>query len=356
MRICYFGDYDPNYSRTRIILAGLRETGINVIEVNDRRKGFAKYRSLWRKLRTLNGEYDVTIIGFGDARLMPVFARLIGGKNIVWEALFSQYDNWVFDRKLAKPHSFKAYLYWFLDWLGCRVSDCILLDTKLHQQYFVDTFGVPVQKLAHVYVGADTAIFHPQAWHAPTSTFEVEFHGKYFPMQGTDVIVRAAKLLENENVHFTLIGSGQELASTKALAVSLNTSNITFEPFLPQERIVEFVRNADICIGLIGGVPRVVRAIPTKLWEAAAMARVSVNASPGSLEEVFTPGVDVIGIPPGNHEQLATKIRELKMSGRAEEMGKSAYARFLSMGTPEKIGESLVQLLRDQFPKIASIK
>lgn len=350
MTICYFGDYDPGYTRTKILLKGLRQTGVSVLEINERGRGFRKYLRLWKRHREIKGTYDAMVVGYGDSRLMPVFARIIGAQNIVWEALFSQYDNWVFDRKLVRPHSPKAYLYWFLDWLGCAVSDVVLLDTRLHTEYFRKTFGVSEKKLAYIYVGADTSIFYPRERIRHSDDFEIEFHGKYFPMQGTDVIIRAAKLLDGKGVHFTLIGNGQELKRTKELADLLAVRNVTFLPFLPQEKIVEYVRDADVCVGLIGDVPRVVRAIPTKLWEAAAMARASVNASPGSLEEIFTPGKDSIGLKPGAHAELARKILEIRESGNTDTMGCAAYETFKQNGTPEKIGQSLARVLQKHFP------
>ncbi len=349
MIVLYFGDYNPDYTRTRILLKGLRQNGVTVIEMNERTGGIGMYLRLWRRFRAYRGTYDAMIVGYGDSRLMPVFARCIGARHLIWEALFSKYDNFVFDRRLVRPHSLKAYLYRLLDWLGCAVSDLVLLDTELHTRYFRTTFGVPERKLAFVYVGADTDIFYPRERTEHPRDFEVEFHGKYFPMQGTDVIVRAAVLLGEKGVHFTLIGSGQELKRTKALAESLGTTNVTFKQFLPQEEIAEYVKNADVCIGLIGDVPRVIRAIPTKLWEAAAMGRVSINASPGSLEEVFTPGKDVIGMKPGDHEELARKILELKESRRADAMGRAAYDTFLKHGTPTVIGLALVEVIRTRF-------
>ena len=39
MRICYFGTYDRDYSRNRIIVEGLRRTGVEVVEC---------HRALWR--------------------------------------------------------------------------------------------------------------------------------------------------------------------------------------------------------------------------------------------------------------------------------------------------------------------
>ncbi len=352
MRILYFGDFDPNYSRTRTILMGLERTGTKVIFCNERTNGFRKYWKLWKNHRALKGAYDVMVIGYGDSRLMPIFTKLITRKPVVWEALFSQYDNWVFDRKLVKPHSLKAYVYRLMDWLGCKVSDLVVLDTKLHTKYFHDTLGVPYRKLGFVYVGADTTIFYPRPKTKISEFFEVEFHGKYFPMQGTDVIARAAKILEKEKVHFTMIGSGQESGNTRKLAEELGVKNITFYSHIPQSEIVQYVRNADVCIGLIGDVPRVIRAIPTKLWEGAAMEKVTINASPGCLEEVFSPGVDTIGLRPGDHEGLAKIIMDLKNSGKSEAMGKQAFITFQKFGKPEIIGQSLVDLLNDRFPNI----
>lgn len=349
MKLIYFGDYNPDYTRTRILLKGLRSAGAEVVEINERGAGVAVYFRLWKRFVSYRGDYDALIIGYGDRRGLPIFARCIGAKNIVWEALFSKYDNWVHDRKLATPHSLKAYFYWLTDWLGCFVSDLILLDTKLHTDYFKNEFKVPDKKLAYAYVGADTDIFYPLPRKRRSPNFEIEFHGKYFPMQGTEVIIQAAKLLEGENVHFTLIGSGQELKNTKALADQLRVSNVTFKPFLPAEAVAEYVRDADLCVGLIGDVPRVVRAIPTKLWEAAAMSRATINAFPGSVEEVFAPGESVIGLTPGDHRQLAETILYLKKSGKADEIGRAAYETFKRYGTPDIIGKKLVETIYSRF-------
>jgi glycosyltransferase involved in cell wall biosynthesis len=354
MRICYFGDFDPNYSRTRTILMGLERIGVKVVFCNERKNGIGKYWRLWKKHRKMKSEYDVMVIGYGDSRLMPLFAKLITSKPVVWEALFSKYDNWVFDRKLVKQYSIKSYMFWFTDWLGSKVSDLVLLDTKIHTKYFNEEFGIPERKLSFIYVGADTTIFYPRPKTNKSDLFEVEFHGKYFPMQGTDVVVRAAKLLEGEKVHFTMIGSGQESKNTRKLAEELGVQNVTFHSYIPQSEIVEHVRNADVCIGLIGDVPRVIRAIPTKLWEAAAMEKVTINASPGSLEEVFTPGVDTIGLKPGDHKQLADIVLDLMANGKAEAMGKAANATFQKYGKPEVIGQSLLDVLKKSFPNLKS--
>jgi glycosyltransferase involved in cell wall biosynthesis len=346
MKICFFGDFDPAYNRTRTILIGLEKLGVEVIHCNILETKEKHYFKLMWKLFRLRGQYDVIVVGMSNSRMMPILAKIAGNKPVVWDALYSLYDNWVFDRKYVKPHSIKAYRLWLMDWLGATLSDVIYLDTKTHEHFFSETFHIPLRKFAHVLVGADTNVFTPLKKTKTGEKFEVEFHGKYIPLQGVETIVRTAKLLEDKGVHFTMIGSGQDEPKAKKLAEELQVTNITFLPFLPQSEITEYIRNADVCLGLLGDVPRVVRSIPNKMYEVAAMARVCVNVDSTSLREYFVPGVDAIGVRQGDAEDIAGKILELKESGRAEEMGEAAYQTFLKIGTPEKVAESLVALIR----------
>ncbi len=347
MTICYFGDYDPAYNRTKVILRGFRAMKIQVIECREAgTRGFALYRALWRKHRACRGKYDLLFVGYGNARLLPVFARFITRTPVIWDALYSLYDNWIFDRKLAQPHGAKAYWYWLVDWLGCFASTLVILDTRANIKYFEHTFGFPARKFARVLVGADTETFRPCERSAAEGPFEVEFHGKYIPVQGTDVLVRAAKLLENDDVHITMIGGGQDCAKTKNLAAELDVRNVTFLPTLPLAEIPGYVRRADASIGLLGDVPRVARAIPNKLYEAAAMARVAVNADTPAVREVFTPGASVVVVRAGNPEDVASALRALKTSGKAAAMGQVAYEEFIRHCGSGAIVAQLTEALR----------
>ena len=341
MRLCCFGDYDRDYHRTRVLLNGLAALGVEVAHCNVRSDGFSRFVKLIRELRALRGQYDLIYIPMSNSRIFPVLAKLFFGKPVVWEPLFSIYDNWIFDRKLAKPISLKALYYWVLDKLGCTFSDLVVLDTYSNIDYFIKTFHVAPYKFVRALGGADESIFYPRERTRKDDVFIIEFHGAYIPVQGTEVIIKAAKLLDGEKAHFVMIGSGQEGKRIRALAEELELTNMTFHPFLPQSEVVEHIRSADVCMGLIGDVPRVVRAIPNKLYEAAAMARVSINADTSALREVFTPGVDTIGIKAGAPEDLARVIRELMANGKAEEMGKKARETFLARSNSQLIASAL---------------
>ena len=139
--VLYYGDFDPNYARNRIVKLGLERNGIRV--VTSRRE-----------------PHDAVIVGYSDSRWTVLLAKLLFRKPIIWDAFYSLYDSWVFDRKLVSSNSIKAKYYWFLDWLSCKLADKILLDTDAHIDYFVKTFKIERSKFIRIFVGADDKIFH----------------------------------------------------------------------------------------------------------------------------------------------------------------------------------------------------
>src|SRR3989338_5178045 len=160
MKICYFGNFNPNYSRNRVIIRGLQENGVEVLICHTALKGLKGLWDLFKKHSNIKNKYDILIVGYSDSRTMVPFTKLISGKKIVWDAFYSLYDSWVFDRKLVSPKSLKAGYYWLLDWLSCRLADTILLDTDAHIDYFVKTFRMEKSRFARLFIGANDEIFH----------------------------------------------------------------------------------------------------------------------------------------------------------------------------------------------------
>lgn len=344
-RLCFFGDFDQSYNRNKMLIEGARRVGAHVQVCHTALRSKKKYLELWRSFRAIRSQCDAVVLGFSDDRFLPFVARLITwGKLLVWDTNYSVYDNWVFDRRLVRPRSLKALYHWLLDWCSCRCVDVLILDFDTHIAYFGRTFGVPARQCIRVNGSADTSVFHPLPVRAPDNMFHVEYHGKYIPVQGVDVIIRAAKLLMHEpNIRFTLIGDGQEAKNVKNLAASLGVTNVEFLPFLPLEQLPPYIAAADVCMGLIGDVPRVARTVANKVYEAAAMGRVSINADVPAIREIFTDGVDVVLVRQGDPEDLAKKILMLKhdpaLVARLSTGARSTFERACS---PEHIGQLLV--------------
>lgn len=343
-RICYFGDYDPEYGRTKVLIEGLRKNGIEVIECHEDSHTTAREKCihLWREYRKI-GEHDVVIVGFSNTRWMPLFARLVTRNPLIWDLQFSFYENWVFDRKLVREGSIKAVYHWVSEWLLVRVVDRIIMHTNACADYIVRTFGVDKRKFSRVLVGADTAIFYPRS-RVEDGIFRVEYHGKYIPIHGMDAVIRAAKLLEDDSaIQFVLIGNGQERRRIQALAKELNVKNVEWVGFLPSEELPVYIAAAHLCVGLLGDVSRVEDPVPNKLYEAAAMGRVSINADTKGIRELFRDDVDVILAKRGDAQDIAKKIRYLKEHPeQLRTLEKNVLETFNRIASEKEIGRQLI--------------
>ena len=70
------------------------------------------------------------------------------------------------------------------------------------------------------------------------------YSGNMGEKQGLEIVIQAAKELENENVQFIMCGSGSALERLKVLAKGLK--NIIWLPLQPLERLNDFLNVADI--------------------------------------------------------------------------------------------------------------
>lgn len=344
--VCYFGDFDPEYARNRVIIKGLEENSLRVFICNTREKNFwAKIKTLRRQLCDLKGKYDLIIVGYSDSRTMMLLAKFWSKKPVVWDAFYSRYDSWVGDRRLVSPFSFKAIYYWLTDWLNCQLADRILLDTQEHIRYFQKTFGISFKRFVRLFVGTDPSYFHPR----PTdnhSGFLVHFHGNYIPLQGTEYIIQAAALLKNKPIKFRMIGDGQTHDSAVALARELGVDNIEFLPKVSLAELPLRIAEADICLGIFGDTAKARRVIPNKVYESIAMSKPIISADTPAIRELFTDKVNIFLCRIADPESLANAIKELEQDAALRtKIAAGGFSLFQNQATPAIIVKELLSFL-----------
>jgi len=343
MTICYFGIYDPNYSRNRILIKGLRQNNIEVIECNSRLHGIAKYIELAKKHFKIRKKYDLMIIGFPGYQAV-ILAKFLTKKKIIFDAFTSIYDSMVYDRRLARPRSLRAIYYWLLDWLSCKLADKILLDTNANIEYFVKTFKINRSKFLRVFVGSDNEVFYPLEQKFEYDYFLVHFHGCYIPLQGIEYIIRAAKILEKENMKFNLIGRGQTYENIRRLVEELKVENINFIDSVPYEELKNYIAEANICLGIFGTTEKAQRVIPNKVYEYLAMGCPVITGDSPAVRELFNDQQEMVFCKMGDADNLAKKILELKNNSQLRKtIAKNGYNKFINNLTPKILGEQLLK-------------
>ncbi|MBI4119963.1 MAG: glycosyltransferase [Parcubacteria group bacterium] len=345
MTICYFGSYNRDYSRNRIIIKGLRKNGVNVIECHERAAGFKKLVSLFRKHRRIRDSYDIMIVGFAGQG-MALFARLITRKPIVLDAFYSLYNTVVEDRKLHAKLSWTACHNYFLDWASARVANLVLLDTQEHIKYFCRTFHQPPSKFARVWIGADTDIFYPQDGLVNEKT-TIGFQGTFVPLQGVEYIIQALGLIKDPSLELLMVGNGQTLNLAKKIARGLELNNVKFHDVrIPAEAVPQWVARMDICLGIFGNTSKTKMVIPNKVYEYLAMGKPVITADTPAIRELFDE-TELMLVPIANPESIARAIITLKGNPELRQaIARQGHAKFTSSATPELIGKNLKSMLK----------
>lgn len=353
MTICYFGIFDPEYVRNRIVRKGLAANGVTVNVCTTRQRGWRKYPTLWSLHRGV-GEYDVMLVGFPGPTVMPLAWWLARrrGKKIIFDSYNSQYHALVAIRRQASRGSLRARVMYLREWLACRLADAVLMDTSAHCEYMAKTYRLPLEKFRRLFVGSDLPDYVGQRSLPPKPAGKTlcHFHGGYSPFQGADVILRAAKRLAGAPVHFNLIGAGQEYANMRQLAGDLGVGNVSFIEPVDYPTLAAYHQIADVCLGVFGNTPTGLRpVIPNKVQEGLAAGKVVVTGHLPAMDELLTDGENVVFCTPGDDADLADKISALAADPvRRQRIGEAGQELYHQRLRPEIIGRELSAILASQ--------
>ena len=360
-RVLFFGIFDPAYPRSSILKDGFEAHGYEVVHCRiDPRAvpGLRKYWRLWQAGHALRHEsFDHVLVLF-PGHTAVWLARLLFGNRIIFDAFVSLHDSNVYDRARYTRRSFGAFKDRLLDRLSCVFARIVLVDTESHRQYFNTYIGVPLRKCVVVPVGATSLCFklgEEVTAREITKQLRVGFYGSYIPLHGIPYIVRAAELLIDEPVHFTIIGGGQERARVQALVASLpKAPEVEFIPARPYQEVLERMREMDICLGIFGDTDKTQRVISNKVYECAALGKPIITADTPAIREAFTPGVNIELCAHASPEALAEAIRRLAQDpALREKSGLGARKLMEERFTPALLVAGLLGKLGE--PEFASI-
>lgn len=359
MKLCYFGIYNPSYSRNRVIIKGLKKNGVHIVECNvysstSYLPRVMKYASKFVRLikKHVELDYDAMIIGHPGQHVVPV-VRALTKKPRFLNALVGDHEVFL-EREPAKGRSFKAKAFYLLDKKSFEWADFILTDTNQHINYFRHTLGLERNKFLRVFVGADDEVFRPISVEKYDNNFTVMFWGTFIPLHGVQHIIKAAKLLEvYEDIKFEIIGSGHTFDSVKKLHERLKITNLTFHTqWIPYQKLPNYIAEADVCLGIFAGTPQAMRVVPNKAYEALAMRKPLLTGDSPGVREVLTNAKNCILCQMANPEAIAESILLLRNDEKLrKKIAKNGYALFKEKLTPMAIGKGLKVYLEDRLSR-----
>ena len=373
LRVCWFGTWREEYSRNRIMIEGLRSSGVEVVECH-----VPLWGSIDDRVRLVGGRWSKVVFLF---RAIGAGLRLVGRSFFTgrWDVLMLGYPG-PFDAYLARPLAWlrrkplvlDAFMSpWLIAWErglvqrspltgrflhaaekgGLKLADLIVQDTEEYAAWTTREFGIPRDRIRLVPTGADSARFSPRPGPAAKDgLFRVLYAGTFIPNHGVPTIIRAAEQLKDDPaIRFVFIGDGPDKAAAEVYAKEKELRNVSFEPWVPGEALPARLAEADVCLGAFGTTPQSLMTIQNKIYEGLAMAKPVLTGDSPAVRAVLAHGQQVWLCPRENSAALAEAVLALKADpALRERLGKNGRSRFLEIGSLEAVGAALRRHLEER--------
>lgn len=344
-KIVLWGTYDTGKPRIRILREGVRICGYDLIEcheniwegiedksqISGKRKILSLFfrlmmsypKLIWRYLKTPPHELVlVSYPGLLDIFVICFFSWL-RKSPIAWDMFMSLYNTVVEDRRIIPRRHPVAKLIWGSEWLALRIARFVFLDTQTHARRIEKIFSLPEKKCGAVWVGVEKEKFqnNPQKNPMPSTShgaLKVLFYGQFIPLHGIEYIVEAARLLQDAEIDWLLIGKGQESVRIKQMISEDPLPRLRWVEWVEYEDLIAWIQTADLCLGIFGTSEKAASVIPNKVFQIVTSGKPLITRDSQAIRELFeTASHWVKIIPPGDAKALAEAVKGFSISRSA---------------------------------------
>lgn len=347
-RVCYFGIFDPEQYRTKIIKSGLVHAGYDIVEchVNPRAvKGFKKYLLLFKDFKKKKGDgFNFIVVGF-PGYFTVFLAFLISRSPIILDSYISYFDG-VRDRRGVSVFNPISVFAWLVDFFNGIVADIILTINPTYRDFYINTLKVSRKKVEVLHKGADESVFYQQEFNQ-SSEFTVGWWGSFIPLHGLPVIIDAANLLRKErDIIFEIVGKGQLESFIKNQIKKYGLNNVRTISYVPQVDLVKRVSSYTIALGIFAKTPKSGRCVTNKVYEAMAMGKPIITQDSRANSEFFVHKKNAYLVPAGDPKALSDAILYLyRNSDLRQEMAENVRQLFNDNFTKEQIVDEFIRVL-----------
>ena len=333
MRVIVWGTYDTSKPRVRLLLRGLREAGVELIEIHapiwegvaDKGtlgKGSALWfglrllasypRLIWRFMRAPRADAIlVSYPGHLDVLVLWLFAKL-RGMPVLWDVFLSAYNTVVEDRQKLQAGGLAARVIRAFEKLAVRAVARPFMDTRSHADYLAALAGLDADDVGHVPVGVEPEAFPPaQSIPGQDGLIKVLFYGQFIPLHGIETIVEAARLDADKRIRWTLIGKGQMEPHIRRMLNETPLAHLDWIPWVDYAALITHIHAADVCLGVFGTTDKAGRVIPNKVFQILSAGKPLVTRESADLRALVGPDPAVGFVAPGDPDALLHAVLEM---------------------------------------------
>lgn len=226
----------------------------------------------------------------------------------------------------------------FLEWMAKRLyatADRIVAVGNGYRRELEER-GVPSSKIDVIPNGIDSEVFSPRdpdpevrkRW-GLGDDFVCAYVGTVGMAAGLDVVLRAAAVLrarEESGIRFLIVGDGAERERLQEQAAAAGMPEITFTGRLDKSEIPGVLAVSDCCLIHLRKQRLFKTVLPSKLFEAAAMAKPVILGIRGEAQVLLNDLGGGLSIEPESETELADAVLSLAQDPKlAQSFGAQAF-------------------------------
>ena len=205
----------------------------------------------------------------------------------VADAYISLWDSMFRDRGGGDTGSMLSRSVRFFEGRALRAARLVLVDTEENRRQMVEDFGLSAHRVRSLPLAIDESrLGSPVAvTRAGGHAVRVLFVGTLVPLHGVDVVLAAATALATfPGIEIRLIGDGQQGGLVEEFISKGVPANFTWlREWQSMDDIAREIAEADICLGVFGGLAKASRVLPFKLYYALAAGKAIVTQADYAL-------------------------------------------------------------------------
>jgi len=245
---------------------------------------------------------------------LVIYMRLFTKKPIVFDFYLSIFDMMCRDRKLYKPDSFLGKLTYLIEKKSLEKADYVIVDTQKLIDTLSQTYAIDPGKFVRVPLTINEENVKPMQVSPYKERFTVLYVGSYIPLHGTEVIIEAARILQEkgDDTFFVMIGKGPDYEKCIQLVKEYDLHNIEFKGFMSLEELNYYYNACDINLGLFNNGERANSVVLNKTNDSFRVGKPHLTLATDAMQEAFENNEDIFFVKDISPQTLADRIMEIK--------------------------------------------
>lgn len=294
-----------------------------------------------RKLLNLKDDYDV-VFANQSSPVMMVEPAIAYGKKFHKKVVMYCMDLWPASLCAGgvKRDSAIYKYYWRLSKRVYQNVDVLMVTSRSFKDYFITEFNIPEEKIIYLpqYALSD---FENMPEKPNKNTTDFVFAGNIGKAQNLDVVLRAAKIIEDEKIDdngkkivFHIVGNGQALESLQNYVKEHSIENVIFHGRKLPEEMPRFYAMADAMIVTLLPDPFVSLTLPAKVQSYMAAGKPIIASADGEIKNVIREAACGFCAKADDDVDFVNKLKEFMRLSNRHSLGLNArdfYTRNFSV-------------------------